>query len=220
MSSTHPDTKERILEAAFKLFAENGFSGTSLRSITAEAGVNLASVNYHFGSKDELIRALFRHLIGPVNEERLARLDRIEAVAGDGPLPLQEVVEAFVVPPLHTWHEQGHIAVRLLGRIYTETSESLLKLFHETFDEIVRRFLAAMLRAVPALPPEEALWKLYFSVGAMAHVMVTHDLIQAVRPEMDLPTGPEEIVRRLVPFVCGGIEASPTLPETGSEEKR
>ena len=95
-----------------------------------------------------------------------------------------------------------------------------LKLFHETFHEIVRRFVAAMLRAVPGLTPEEALWKLYFSVGAMAHVMATHDMLQVIRPEMTVPTEPEEIVKRLVPYVCGGIQASPPPPGEGSEEGR
>jgi hypothetical protein len=163
---------------------------------------------------------VFARLIGPVNEERLARLDRIEAAAGAGPLPLEEVVEAFIAPPLEMWRERGHIAVRLLGRVYTETSESLLKVFHETFHEIVRRFIAAMLRAVPGLTPEEALWKLYFSVGAMAHVMATHDMLQVIRPEMDAPTTPEEIVRRLVPYVSAGIGASPPPVGKGGREGR
>src|SRR5579871_5345079 len=93
-------TKDRILDTAERLFARDGFEATSLRAITAEAGVNLAAVNYHFQSKEALVRAVIGRRMGPVNEKRLAMLDACETAAGDGPLPLEGVLEAFVRPVL------------------------------------------------------------------------------------------------------------------------
>src|SRR5512143_3976610 len=95
---TKAETKDRILDAAERLFAEHGFDATSLRMITAAAGVNLAAVNYHFRSKDSLIEAVFGRRIGPVNKERLEMLTAAEKAAGSDPLSLEAVVRAFVEP--------------------------------------------------------------------------------------------------------------------------
>ena len=92
------DTKARILDAAEALFASSGFAGASLRSITADADANLAAVNYHFGSKDDLIQAVFARRLTPLNEERLRLLDQLEADAGDGPPDLEAIVRAFLIP--------------------------------------------------------------------------------------------------------------------------
>ena len=84
MAISTTDTKNDLLEAAEKLFAEHGFARSSLRAITREAGANLASVNYHFGSKEGLVRAVFARRLEPLNQERLALLDRcLESAAGD-----------------------------------------------------------------------------------------------------------------------------------------
>src|SRR5215831_1778832 len=96
-------TKERILNAAERLFSRHGIEATSLRTITAEAGVNLAAVNYHFQSKDALVRSVVARRVGPVNERRLALLDGYEAAAGDGPLALEQVLDAFLRPVLEIY---------------------------------------------------------------------------------------------------------------------
>src|SRR6185312_12842639 len=94
-------TKEKILNAAEKLIAEQGYAATSLRSIIAEAGVNLAAVHYHFHSKEALLEAVILRRAVPANQERLALLDRFEKEAGGNPIPLERVIEAFVAPTLH-----------------------------------------------------------------------------------------------------------------------
>ena len=73
---SQPDTKQRILDVAERLFATRGFHATSLRAITRAAEVNLAAVNYHFGSKDALLEAVMLRRLGPLNEIRQARLDQ------------------------------------------------------------------------------------------------------------------------------------------------
>src|SRR5260370_25101598 len=82
------ETRTRILDAAEELFMLHGFEGTSMRLLTSRAGVNLAAVNYHFGSKDALIEALFRRKLDPMNTARIAELDRLESEAkGRAPAP-------------------------------------------------------------------------------------------------------------------------------------
>ena len=93
-----PTTKDRILDVAERLFGDRGFTDTSLRTITAEAGANLAAVNYYFQSKDALIQAVFARRLGPLNQERMAMLDACEARVGDGPLSIEEVLRAFLEP--------------------------------------------------------------------------------------------------------------------------
>src|SRR5512139_2982341 len=88
------DTRARILRAAEALFVEQGFADTSLRMITARAEVNLAAVNYHFGSKEELIREVFQRHLEPLNAARIAYLDRLEAQAKGQPLSVARVIEA------------------------------------------------------------------------------------------------------------------------------
>src|SRR5947208_16884641 len=80
-------TKERILDSAESLFMEHGFEATSLRSITAAAAVNLAAVNYHFGSKEELFQAVLTRRLDPMNHARLSFLKRRQPASDV--LPLQ-----------------------------------------------------------------------------------------------------------------------------------
>src|SRR5579863_9327890 len=91
-------TKDRLLDAAERLFAQHGIEATSLRVITREAGVNLAAVNYHFQSKEALMHAVIARRLDPINEKRLAMLDACEAKAGEGPLAVDEVLHALLGP--------------------------------------------------------------------------------------------------------------------------
>ena len=93
-------TKDKILDAAEALFMEHGFEATSLRSITTAAAVNLAAVNYHFGSKEELFQAVLTRRLDPMNQERLDLLTRLEHDAGPAPLPCDRILSAMFVPAL------------------------------------------------------------------------------------------------------------------------
>src|ERR1700752_4970176 len=93
-------TKARILDAAEALFMEHGFEATSLRAITASAGVNLAAVNYHFGSKEELFQAVPTRRLAPMNQERLDLLSELEREAGTDALPCDRILEAMFIPAL------------------------------------------------------------------------------------------------------------------------
>src|SRR6185503_3790882 len=111
------ETRTRILDAAEELFMLHGFEGTSMRLLTSRAGVNLAAVNYHFGSKDALIEALFRRKLDPMNTARLAELERLESEGR--PLAPEAIIRAFVGPSLRHMEDAkggGRNFIRLLGR--------------------------------------------------------------------------------------------------------
>src|SRR5579872_5949944 len=96
------DTKQKILDTAESLFGQNGYDATSLRQIIAEAGVNLAAIHYHFGSKQELLDEVILRKAIPVNEERTVRLERLMSQTGSHPLRLEDVLRAFMDPMIAT----------------------------------------------------------------------------------------------------------------------
>lgn len=202
------DTKARILDAAEKLFGLHGFSATSLRAITAEADVNLAAVNYHFQSKDALIEAVFARRIGPVNKARLQKLEAIEARAGDGPLPLEEVVEALLGEVLRLKSEPGgeHFG-RAMGKMFSEDPALVQRVIGPQMGEIIHRFGAAVRRSVPYLSPEELLWRMHFTIGAMAFTMAGTPLLALWAPGRADLTNVDEMIRRITTFVAGGLRA-------------
>lgn len=206
-----PDTKERILDAAQRLFADKGFNGASLRAVTREAEVNLAAIHYHFGSKEGLVRALLDRVLAPLNRERLDLLDRVESEAGESGPPLEAVAEAFVGPTIRlSRRPEGIIAMQLLGRVFGDPSGEVSRIFKEQFREVARRFGAAFRSAAPHLTPDEALWRLSFAAGAMSHTMAIRgerSLIEEFTEGICRAEGPEETIRRLVRFIVGGFRA-------------
>ncbi len=204
-------TKDRILDAAERLFAENGFAQTSLRDITAEAGVNLAAVNYHFQSKDHLIGAVFERRIGPLNQERLAMLDQLEKEAAGGPLPVEGVIRALMEPVLRMVSTpEGASAANLFGRAHTEPGDVFAQLFTGQFAPIVGRFLSAARRALPGLPEIELLWRMQFSIGAMSHLVAGRRHIELTSGGRCDTTDVDGMVGRLVTFVAAGCRAPVT----------
>jgi AcrR family transcriptional regulator len=122
------ETRTRILDAAEELFMQHGFEGTSMRQLTAKAGANLAAVNYHFGSKDALIEAVFRRRLDPMNASRIAELDRLEKEAGGKALSPQQIIGAFVGASLRMIEDAkngGRNFIRLLGRTYTDPQKHI-----------------------------------------------------------------------------------------------
>lgn len=195
------DTKQKILDTAERLFGEYGYDATSLRQIIAEAGVNLAAIHYHFGSKQELLDELILRKAEPVNEQRIARLERVMAEAGSGPLAVEKVLEAFM-EPMCPVAEQNPQFVRVMGRLH---AEGLLPAMVERhFQPVIIRFRAAMQRALPELPELEFLWRLHFMIGAMAHTMCgAPDFTGVANWRSDFG----DRIGRLVAFLSGGFRA-------------
>jgi AcrR family transcriptional regulator len=210
------DTKESILDAAEKLFAERGFGATSLRTITAAAKVNLAAVNYHFGSKDALIEAVLARRVCPMNAERVARLDRARADFGAHAIPLERLIEAFVGPPMELSRDRergGARFIQLLGRTYTEPTSSLHDVVRAMHTPVIDRFKGAFAEVLPELPGDELYWRLHFMVGLMAYLMAGSDLMRLIAScRVSDPTDTDALIERMVGFVKAGMEAP--LPAT------
>src|SRR5438128_1222220 len=120
---TSPDTKTRILDAAESLFMEHGFEATSLRQLTSAAGVNLAAVNYHFGSKEELFQSVLTRRLDPMNQERIELLEKLEREAGGKPIGVEKILSSMLIPALRLARDElrgGKNFLRLLGRAYAD----------------------------------------------------------------------------------------------------
>jgi AcrR family transcriptional regulator len=209
-------TKDRILDAAERLFAEKGFAQTSLRDITAEAGVNLAAVNYHFQSKDHLIAAVFDRRIGPLNEQRLAMLDRLETEAAGSPLAVEDLLRAMLGPMLRMGGTpEGASAANLIGRAHTEPGDIFEHLFTGQFAPVAVRFMAAARRSLPDFPEVELMWRIVFSVGAMSHAIAGHRHINVLSGGLCDTSDVDAMLDRLITFVAAGCRAPVVFTSKG-----
>jgi AcrR family transcriptional regulator len=200
------DTKTRLLNAAEKLFGQNGFDATSLRDITAEAQVNLASVNYHFQSKDSLIDAVIGRRLEPVNQRRIQMLD----AAGPSPT-LEQILEAFMAPILE---REIWPAGPLIGRVFSNPDQFLERVFKKHLTAVAQRFRDAIARVLPDLPPEEIWWRLQFMAGSMSHVLVFSQVLPAMTGGLCRTEDRKALMKRLVTFLSAGFRA----PASGLEE--
>jgi len=201
-------TKDRLLDAAEELFSDRGIDATSLRAVTSAAGANLASVNYHFESKDGLVRSVFLRRLEPLNNERLELLDALEVAAAGSPIELEAILDAWVMPALRMGQSpEGKRFKRLLGRIYSEPGDSLQTLLRELFGEILQRFSAAIGRTLPELSSEELMWRVHFMLGAMIHTVADQPSIRAFSGGLCDPSDIEGVRRRLIDFVSAGLRS-------------
>ena len=185
--------RERILEVAERLFAEHGMSGVGLRAISGEAKVNLASIAYHFGSKDGLLEALFAQRAAPIAEERLRLLAACYEKAKKP--KLEDILEAFLRPALVLGVEPrfgGPAFVKLRARLATEP-------------EALSRIAAAL----PDLPRAEVEWRFHFMLGAMFYTMADSGRIQALTKGRVDPGDVGRALRHMIPFLAAGFRSAP-----------
>lgn len=208
MSLPHFSTKDRILYAAEELFAQQGFASTSLRQVTSRADVNIAAVNYHFGSKENLVNEVFRRRMDDMSRERLAALQRaVEAHPGE----LEPILAAFVEPALAMAQDRhgGGAFIRVIARAYAESNDSLRKFLSDQYGHVPREFAKALGACVSGLGKEDLYWRLDFLSGALTYAMTDFGLIKR-------PAGVSEAVHRqraakaLIRFAAAGFQADAT----------
>lgn len=217
------NTKDRILDTAERLFAEHGYDATSLRAITREAGVNLAAVNYHFSSKEALLRALFARRLELLNRQRLTMLDAYEAEAAGQPVPVEKIVRALMEPVLRLGGDAasgGSGFGMLLGRMYSWPSAQVNGIFVSEIREQIERFRSAFRRALPQLPAKELYWRIFFSIGAMAHLLAGSSLLAIISDSVCDPTDLDGTVERLIDYVVAGLQAPPPARLRGKTKKQ
>src|SRR3954471_2140553 len=212
---TSADTKTRILDAAEILFMEHGFEATSLRQLTAAADVNLAAVNYHFGTKEELFQTVLTRRLDPMNQRRLELLTRFEAESAPKALPCDRILSALLVPALALARDPkrgGSNFLRLLGRAYADPAPFIRQLLSDQYAEMIARFKAAFARALPQMPRKELSWRLHFIMGALSYTLAGTDALKLIAELNPLETTNDEILlRRLAPFLLAGLTAA--LPD-------
>lgn len=201
-------TRDRILDAAERLFAEQGFHPTTLRQITQDAGANLAAVNYHFGSKQALMLALFRRRLDALNAARLERLDALENDRGRP--NLEAVLDAFVQPALEFTRggdAEGQRFMQLLLRAFADRDTALQAAMRQEYAHVMRRFAEAVGQALPGAERSRLRQQLDFIVAALTLTMAESALKDT-----------RIIAAELVQFAAAGLRGS--LENQHSESAR
>ena len=208
------DTVVRILDTAEALFAEKGFAETSLRTITSRAKVNLAAVNYHFGSKKALIHAVFARYLDPFCEvfnKELAELEKQPAV------PLEALLEVLARTAISLPATKGSLSVfmRLLGLAYTQAQGHLRCYLQENYGQTFVRFTHLLKLSSADLPDAERFWRIHFMLGSVVFTLSSLDALRAIAlNDYDEKTRITDLVTRLLPVVTAAMQAPvPMQPE-------
>jgi AcrR family transcriptional regulator len=204
MANTQFSTKDRILGAAEELFAQHGFGGTSLRQVTTRADVNIAAVNYHFGSKENLVNEVFRRRMDEMSAQRLALLKTAQE---QYPGELEPILAAFVEPALALAQDRhgGGAFIRVIARAYAEKNDSLRKFLSDQYGHVLREFAKAMAACLPTLSKEALYWRLDFLAGALTYAMADFGLIK--RPaNVSESSHREHAAQELIRFASAGFK--------------
>jgi len=209
------DTRERLLDAAERIFAERGFEGASMRAVTQAAGASVSAANYHFGSKEALLRETLLRRVGPLNERRLARLDALEEKADGRPLEIETIVEAFLRPVF-----EEHVASvdatnrfrQVAARIYSDPPGVVATMKRELFGPIVTRFVSALSAALPKKSREEIELGFQLTVGVMVHVISGHLVTTPLSEDGGCECwtsrlSDESVLEQMITYVVAGLRA-------------
>lgn len=217
--SSLPDVKTRILDAAERLFMENGYAATSVRMITGAAGAPVALVNYHFGSKQGLMEAVYERALGSRGGSRVSYLDKLEAEAAGAPIPVDVLVDAFLSSALRLTRKDsipGEVFKQLIGRAFYEPGPGTEAFFPTEYREAVDRYRQAFMRTLPQLSQDDVVWRMYFFVGIVAYAMAGKDVMRMTESYALADAGdPEAIMARLRPFIVAGFLAPAGVPPNG-----
>ena len=204
------ETVERILDAAEQLFAEKGFAETSLRLITSKAGVNLAAVNYHFGSKKALIQAVFTRFLDPFVVSLEQELDNHQQSGNPHP-SLEELLEMLVKLVLALTPRSGNdlsTFMRLLGLAFSQSQGHLRKYLGEVYGKVFKRYMALVLDSAPEMPLDVLFWRVHFMLGSVAFTLSSMKALKAMgEVEYGERASTDEILRQMVPFFAAGVRA-------------
>ncbi len=212
--------KRNLLDAAEQLFADRGFESVSVRDITALAKANVAAVNYHFGSRPGLIALVVTRYISPINEERLARLDKLERSYPGKAVPLEEVIDAFVRPLIGAVRKSElseRLFYKLIGRIFAMQGDGIPPAIKDQIQVLSDRFIRAFGKSLPSLDEEELVWRIHFMIGGMIHMLMQEDLLHQMSHGASGRPSMETIVVRFVRYAAAGLREG---VEDGSVTKK
>jgi AcrR family transcriptional regulator len=211
--------RQRLMDASEQLFAEHGWNAVSIRTIVSAAGVNLAALHYHFGSKEQLLSEIFTARAKPIAEERVRLLSEIDL---DNTPSLERILEAFLRPALTIGSDErfgGRAFVKLRARLATEPEQVSRRILSSAFDESSGEFLAALRRALPDLPGADLEWRFHFMLGTMFYTMADAGRIQSLTDGRCDPGRVEDALTHIIPFLAAGFRSKPD-PKTKVATKR
>ena len=215
-----PSVRKRLMDASEQLFAEHGWNAVSIRTIAAAAGVNLAAMHYHFGSKEQLLSEIFAARAKPIAEERLRLLAEIDL---DRSPSLERILEAFLRPALTIGSDRrfgGRAFVRLRARLATEPEAVSRKILATAFDESSGEFLVALERALPDIPRADLEWRFHFMLGAMFYTMADAGRIQSLTNGRCDPGRVEDALAHIIPFLAAGFRSAPGSVRSITKSRR
>jgi AcrR family transcriptional regulator len=200
------DTRERLIAAAERLFAQRGFASVSVRAIAAEAGVNWSLLGYYFRGKHGLLAEVYRRHGTTLNSERLRLLTEARRTG----LRLEAVIDAFVRPALAEIQgaDGQNQFSRLRAMLAAEDAPLFVELVAENFDHSSRTFVSALRECLPGLPEDEILWRFHFMLGTIYYSASSPQRIKAFSRGRCDPADIESTVRHLVPFLAAGFRSA------------
>ncbi len=207
--SASEKTRQRILRAAEKIFARGGYRAMTLREVTHEAKVNLAAVNYHFGSKCKLMQALFYERFEPINEQRLALLDERVTTHAPAPVPLNEIFDALFRPlftRIDLAPSNDTSLMQIIGRALTEPAEFMRNLHKDFFADLSIRFITEIKRSCPHLSEEQVQYRFFLSVSTMLGTVIEQVRLENISNGKLDGTNLDRILEELTAFVVAGFQ--------------
>lgn len=216
-SSTPPertdDPRERIISSARDVFIEQGFDLATVREITLRANVNVAAVNYYFGSKDELISEVLNLMMQPYTQARIAALEACEAAAAPGTPALEDIVKALVRPMVQFSRDSSGARplTRLILQIRSRPRELTTQFFIRRVDPAVFRFIDAFAAALPILERRDIFWRYNFAIGSVMQVLIDSDpasyRLKRLSGDLCNTDDDEQIINQLSSFIEAGFRA-------------
>lgn len=208
-SSVSDKTRQLIIRAAEKIFAQRGYRAMTLRDVTKEADVNLAAVNYHFGSKSNLMHEMIRERFEPINQERLRQLDQAIEKHAPSPVPLEEVFDALFRPlftGVGSAPVNDTILTKIIGRALTEPADFMRNMHKEFFVELSMRFMQQIKRSCPALSQEDLQYRFFLSVSTMLGTIIEQVRLEGISGGKLDGSNLDRILNELTAYVVAGFK--------------
>jgi AcrR family transcriptional regulator len=204
------EARERIVEAAEKLFAAEGYDAVSFRDLTEAAGVSLSAIHYHFGSKQAVLSEIFVRRASLLTQRRLDLLESARRYHG-APLSLESLLDAFLRPAFEVTHgDRNELFNRLRARVAVERSAVTREIVSSAFDENDAIFVAELSATLPELSLEDIYWRFHFLVGAMIYTMADSGQLEGLSDGRCSPQQTDVALANLVATFAALFRA-PTL---------
>ncbi|WP_067865488.1 TetR/AcrR family transcriptional regulator [Neptuniibacter marinus] len=207
----HKGTSASIIKAAEILFAEQGFAETTVRQITSKADVNLAAINYHFGSKKGLIQAVAEKFLTPLCTELTSMLEHRNLSTDAGQVTLDELLEILMRTLLVVNHDNVNalaVFMRLLELSYMQNQEELRGFLISRYQDTLQPFIQLLRADAAPMEDDEFFWRLHFCLGSITFTLSNFQTLHGIeKREFDSGAEVERILHRMIPVLSAGLQA-------------